>query len=161
MFSFNQQLLQKSYSPSPPHACMSECSVTSVMSDSSVPWTVAYQDPRSKYWSKLPCLPPGDLPNPGVQQLSPASPALQADSIPTEPPGKPSFNPKLVSREAMREGHSKRGGPGTPHPKLLCPGGRTSTAGWNHEHEIALTLQLSQPQLPPTPTLPVTPLTIG
>ena len=34
----------------------------------------------------LPCLPPGDLPNPGIE---PRSPALQADYLPTEPSGKP------------------------------------------------------------------------
>ena len=32
---------------------------------------------------------PGDLPNPGTEPESPASLALQADSLPTEPPGKP------------------------------------------------------------------------
>ena len=42
--------------------------------------------PRQKYWSGLPFPPPGDLPHPGIK---PASPALQADSLPTEPPGKP------------------------------------------------------------------------
>ena len=34
----------------------------------------------------LPCPPPGDLPNPGIE---PRSPALQVDSLPAEPPGKP------------------------------------------------------------------------
>ena len=37
------------------------------------------------YWSGLP-YPPGDLPDPGIK---PESPALQVDSLPTEPPGKP------------------------------------------------------------------------
>ena len=41
---------------------------------------------RQKYWSGLPCSPPGDLPNPGIE---PRSPALQVDSLPSEPPGKP------------------------------------------------------------------------
>ena len=41
---------------------------------------------RQEYWSGLSCLPPGDLPDPG---LEPRSPALQADSVPPEPPGKP------------------------------------------------------------------------
>ena len=56
------------------------------------PWTVAHQAPlsmgfsRQEYWSGLLCLPPGDLPNPGIE---PRSPALQADSLPSEPPGKP------------------------------------------------------------------------
>ena len=31
----------------------------------------------------------GDLPNPGIEPMSPVSPALQMDSLPTEPPGKP------------------------------------------------------------------------
>ena len=41
---------------------------------------------RQEYWSGLPCPPPGDLLNPGIE---PRSPALQADSLPSEPPGKP------------------------------------------------------------------------
>ena len=41
---------------------------------------------RQEYWSGLPFLSPGDLPNPGIE---PGSPALQADSLPTEPLGKP------------------------------------------------------------------------
>ena len=61
------------------------------MPDSATPWTVARQAPlamgssRQEYWSGLPCPPPGDLPNP---QVEPGSPALQADSLPSEPPGK-------------------------------------------------------------------------
>ena len=53
--------------------------------------TVAHKVPLSKglsrqeYWSGLPCPPPGDLPNPGIK---PRSPALQADSLPSETPGK-------------------------------------------------------------------------
>ena len=41
--------------------------------------------PRQEYWSGLPCLPPGDLPDPGIE---PRSPALQVDALPSEPPGK-------------------------------------------------------------------------
>ena len=40
----------------------------------------------------LPCPPPGDLPNPGIK---PRSPALQADSLPSEPPGKRTYLVKL------------------------------------------------------------------
>ena len=56
------------------------------------PWTVAYQAPqtmefsRQEYWSGLPFPSPGDLPNPGIE---PRSPVLQADTLPSEPPGKP------------------------------------------------------------------------
>ena len=41
---------------------------------------------RQEYWSGLPCPPPGDLLNPGIE---PRSPTLQVDSLPSEPPGKP------------------------------------------------------------------------
>ena len=41
---------------------------------------------RLEYWSGQPFPPPGDLPNSGIE---PRSPALQADSLPAEPPGKP------------------------------------------------------------------------
>ena len=43
---------------------------------------------RQEYWSGLPFLSPGDLPNPGIE---PRSPALQADILPSKPPGKPSM----------------------------------------------------------------------
>ena len=52
------------------------------------PWTVAHQAPlsmgssRQEYWSGLPCPPPGSLPNPGIEPASPATPSLQADSLP-------------------------------------------------------------------------------
>ena len=54
-------------------------------------WTVAHQAPlsmgfsRQKYWSGLPFPFAGDLPNPGIQPMSPASPAL-AEFSTTEPP---------------------------------------------------------------------------
>ena len=48
---------------------------------------------RQEYWSGFPCLPPGDLPNPGIK---PRSRILQADALPSEPPGKPG------KREVMR-----------------------------------------------------------
>ena len=41
---------------------------------------------RQECWSGLPCPPPGDLPNPGIE---PGYPALQADSLPSEPTGLP------------------------------------------------------------------------
>ena len=41
---------------------------------------------RQEYWSGLPCLPSGDLPNPGIE---PGSLALQADALLSEPSGKP------------------------------------------------------------------------
>ena len=55
-------------------------------------WTAAHQAPlpmgfsRQEYWSGVPFSSPGDLPNPGIE---PRSPALQADALLSEPPGKP------------------------------------------------------------------------
>ena len=41
---------------------------------------------RQEYWSELPFPSPGNLPDPGIE---PVSPSLQADSLPSELPGKP------------------------------------------------------------------------
>ena len=49
------------------------------------PWTVAMGFSRQEYWSGLPFPSPGDLPDPGTE---PRSPASQADTSPSEPPGK-------------------------------------------------------------------------
>ena len=57
------------------------------------PWTITSQAPltlgfsRQEYWSWLPFPSPGDLLKPGIELRSPA---LQADALPSEPPGKPS-----------------------------------------------------------------------
>ena len=57
-----------------------------------MPQTIARQAPlsmefsRQEYWSGLPFPSPGDLPNLGIK---PRSPALQVDSLPSEPPRKP------------------------------------------------------------------------
>ena len=71
------------------------------MFDSVTPWTVAHQAPppmefsRQEYWSGSPFPSPGDLPCPGIE---PRSPALQADALPSEPPGKP-----VRAREMQKE----------------------------------------------------------
>ena len=49
---------------------------------------------KHEYWSRLPFPSPGDLPNPGIE---PWSPALQADSLSSEPPEKFTFNNKNYS----------------------------------------------------------------
>ena len=57
-----------------------------------IPWTEAYQAPpsmefsRQKYWSMLPFPSPRDLPD---LEIEPGCPTLQADALPSEPPGKP------------------------------------------------------------------------
>ena len=66
-------------------------SCCSAVSDSVIPWTGAHQAPlslevsRQEYWSGLSFPSPGHLPDP---EIEPGSPALQADSLPCQPPGR-------------------------------------------------------------------------
>ena len=59
------------------------------------PWTVAHQAPpsmefsRQQYWSVVPFPSPGDLPDPGIE---PGFPALQTDTLLSEPPRKLTMN---------------------------------------------------------------------
>ena len=93
-------------------------------------WAVAHQAPlslvfsRQEYWSGLPCPPPGDLPNPGIKPASPASPALQADSLPTEPPWDPGsiLHPALLRAKAVCKLTWSKTVPGSTELILLiCP----------------------------------------
>ena len=60
-----------------------------------IPWTAAHQAPlsvgfpRQEYWSGLPFPSPGDLPDPGMERISLASPALAGGFYTAEAPGKP------------------------------------------------------------------------
>ena len=54
--------------------------------DCSLPGSLFMQFCRQEYWSGLPCLSPGDLPNPKTE---PGCPALQIDSLLSEPQGEP------------------------------------------------------------------------
>ena len=76
--------------------CMRECS----LSHAQLLWlprTAAHQAPlstgfpRQEHWSGLPFLPPGNLPDPGIE---PASPALAGRFFTTVPPGKPPYSRK-------------------------------------------------------------------
>ena len=70
---------------------MSEVKLLSRVRLFATPWTVTQQAPlsmgfsRQEYWNGLPFPSPGDLPDPGIE---PRSTALQADALPSEPPGK-------------------------------------------------------------------------
>ena len=76
------------------------------------PWTVAYQAPpsmgfsRQEYWSGLPFPSPGDLPDPGIE---PGSPALEADTLISEPPGKPPAQNSLQKTKAVTHFYWKNG----------------------------------------------------
>ena len=66
-------------------------------------WTVAHQAPlsmgfsRQEHWSGLPCPPPGDLPDPGIE---PSSPALQADFLPLSCQRSAKYRVGFVKRRA-------------------------------------------------------------
>ena len=77
------------HSTRPKYICVL-CLVLSCVRLFETPWTVAREDPlsmgfsRQEYWSGLPLPSPGDLPDP---EIEPGSPTLQANSLPSEPPG--------------------------------------------------------------------------
>ena len=79
-------------------SCMGTCSVSQLFSCIwifATLWTIDHQTPlsmgfsRQEYWSGLPVPPPRDLPNPGIEPMSPVFPALADGLFVTEPPGKP------------------------------------------------------------------------
>ena len=86
-------ILGKSLNPSAPHCSQMSCCCCLVVSNSfATPWTVARQLPlsmgflRQEYWGGLPFPSPGDLPDLGIE---PVSPAWQGDSLLIQPPRKP------------------------------------------------------------------------
>ena len=78
---------------------MSDCFAT--------PWTVAPQAPvsvgfpRQEYWSGLPFPSLGDLPNPEIEPMSPASPALTDGIFTTAPPGSPILINELKKKKTQ------------------------------------------------------------
>ena len=73
---------------------------------------------KQEYWSGLPFPPPGDLPDPGIEPVSPASPALLVDSLPLRHLGKP-LNISLFSILAGCKAHSPLCH-GLYHPQNSC-----------------------------------------
>ena len=67
-------------------------------------WTVAHQAslsmgfPRQEYWSELPFHSVGELSNPEIEPLSPASPALASGFFTFDSPRKPSLNDSLLPK---------------------------------------------------------------
>ena len=53
---------------------------------------------RQEYWSELTIPTPGNIPDPGTE---PGSPALQADDLPTEPPGKQHLHISLTYKNRV------------------------------------------------------------
>ena len=73
------------------------------------PWTVACQAPpsmgfsRQEYWSGVPFPSPGDLSDPGME---PATPALQADALSSEPP---KLTPKRDLGRQQKNSYERKG----------------------------------------------------
>ena len=88
-----------------------------------------------EHWSGSPFLSPGDLPDPGNQ---PGSPALQADSLPSEPPGKPKDTGVGIPS------------PGEKRASLSFLQGNVPTQEWNWDllHCRWIVYQLSYPGSP-------------
>ena len=80
--------------------CVCVC-VCSVMSDSATPRSIAHQVPlsvefsRQEHWSGLPFPPTEALLDPGVEPVSPESPALGDGFFTTAPPGKLLLSPEI------------------------------------------------------------------
>ena len=55
---------------------------------------------RQEYWSGLPFPSPGDLPDPGIE---PGSPALEAGTLTSEPPGKPTVSLELGGKQQIEK----------------------------------------------------------
>ena len=62
-----------------------------------------------EYWGGLPFPPPRDLPNPGIKPTSPVYPALQVDSLPTEPLWKPLASPPFPNWQLLKSAHWNSG----------------------------------------------------
>ena len=84
------------------------------------PWTVAVQAPLSmgfskqEYWSGLPCPPPGDLPDPGIEPCLLCLLHRQAASLPLRP-RKPHFTRGSVQTSVLRSQFS------APFPSPAVP----------------------------------------
>ena len=88
-----------------PGSCSPVCVSCSVGSDSLWPHGLSMEFSRQEYWSGWPFPSPGDLPDTGIE---PASPALQADSLPSELQGKPSCSAWLPASLSPNPGDGYR-----------------------------------------------------
>ena len=75
---------------------LQSCPTLCNLMDGSPPGSSVHEFSRQEYWSGLPCPPAGDLLNPPMEL---ESPALQADSLPNETPGKPQLYVHIYTGE--------------------------------------------------------------
>ena len=74
---------------------------------------------RQEYWSGLPFPPPGDLPDPGIEPQTPASPALAGQFFTTASPGRVALRRSLMVAQEPKE---------TPGSSVLRPEGASPTS---------------------------------
>ena len=112
---------------------LSEISISH--SYSATPWIVAHQAPlsmefsRQEYWHRLPWLPAGYLPDPGIKL---DSPALLPDSLPSEPPGSPKWNMSNTKVHILHDSIYMK------YPELVNPWRLRIAGGWGREHRKLL-----------------------
>ena len=131
-------------------------------------WTVAHQAPppvvfsRQEYWSGLPFTSPGDLPDPGI---IPRSPALQAEALTSEPPGKPLSLNYVIINNKTRCCRSYQLSSVAQSCPTLCDPLNHSTPGLpvhhqlpqftqNRVHRVSDAIQPSHPWSSPSPPAP-------
>ena len=106
-------------------------------------WTVAFKAPlsmgfsRQEYWSGLPCLSPGDLPNLRIKPESSTAAALIGRFFATEPPGVDTQDRGPQDDRGRLQGHlgaeERPGLPMKPQAKRE-PRTRSSQSLWEHAH---------------------------
>ena len=122
------------------------------------PWTVAHQVslstgfPREEYWSELLFPSLGDFPDPGIE---PGFPTLQANSLPSEPPGKPyqmwretssAQSSHSVMSDSLRHHESQHTGLPVHH--------QLPESTQTHVHRVSDAIQPSHPLSSPSPPAP-------
>ena len=113
------------------HMCV--CQSLSCVQLFATPWTIACQTPlsvelsRQEYWSGQPSHSPGDLPIPGTE---PRSPALHADSLPSEPPGKAYLNCSYIYNSTLSATRTLKATTKTD----ICPWGSDDTYRSEKKH---------------------------
>ena len=81
-----------------PQLCLTPCDSM----DGILPGFSTHGISSQEYWSGLPLPSPGDIPDPGIELVSPVSPAL-AGGFFTEPPGKPHMTPQFYNEVSAQE----------------------------------------------------------
>ena len=118
------------------------------------PWTVARQAPQSmglsrqEHWSGLPCPPPGDLPDPGIDPTSLVSPALAGGFCTLSHLGGMNYTSRAYSQSLSDSRPQNRGGlgPSLCHRPLglsLC-----CTSGYSWPEPLLLLPSLHPAQHP-------------